>query len=349
MPVIFLAWNLLLPAITAYIQGPARAPFLPSKAHDPTWALASSTADISATKTSATSSTTRTAILVCPAQFCVPDDYQVLFENLRTTSTPGWDPTNTLGPTVVAPLPRTEWIKVAKQLPTRNFLEAKLAVHETLDWYFDAIDAAFAEIFATEGSDVNVCVVGHSIGGWVARAYLGGLSRSSTAVTELARKQCSSLITLGTPHISPDSALVDQTRGLLREIDEAESCSSRALSEAGIDITCVCSSGLSGDFLTPNIEQLVAASSYLPLTGKFGPEVEGDGIVPLELAFMDPPARKVVVEKCTDTGALVRHSHVLPTPWNLWNGYSPSIVLPDDAASYTSPGVIKQWAGFIAA
>jgi hypothetical protein len=155
------------------------------------------------------------------------------------------------------------------------------------------------------------------------------------------------LITLGTPHVSPKSALVDQTRGLIREIDEAPACSAQALADQGIDITCVCSSSLKGAFWSTNVEELVAASSYLPLLGRIGGDVQGDGIVPLELAFMDPPARKVVVEKCQTTGSSVRHSHVLPTPWNLWDGYAASIDLPDDFASYVSEGVIPQWARYI--
>ena len=115
---------------------------------------------------------TRVSILVCPAQFCVPDDYQVLFQNLRSTEC-----NVQVGTTIVAPLPRTEWIKVAKQLPTKNFWDATLPVHETLSWYFDAMESGLSEIFAKEGPDANVCIIGHSIGGWVARAYLGGLSR----------------------------------------------------------------------------------------------------------------------------------------------------------------------------
>ena len=171
---------------------------------------------------------------------------------------------------------------------------------------------------------------------------------SSSAVAKVVTTRCTSLITLGTPHVAPESALVDQTRGLIREIDESSACSAQALTDQGIDITCVCSTSLKGAFLSTDIEELVAASSYLPLLGRLGADVRGDGIVPLELAFMDPPARKVVVEKCDTTGSMVRHSHVLPTPWNLWDGYAPSIdLLPNNFTSYVSKGVIGQWAKYI--
>ena len=180
--------------------------------------------------------------------------------------------------------------------------------------------------------------------------------RSSSAVVSLAQTQCSSLITLGTPHISPEDALVDQTRGLLREIAESGSCSPTSLSnDLGIEISCVCSNSLSGDIFgskdngpsTNILESVVALSSYLPLLGRVGADVAGDGIVPLELAFMEDPARRVEVSRCQMTGAPVRHSHVVPTPWNLWNGYAPSIVLPDDFCSYVSPGVLPQWSKYI--
>jgi hypothetical protein len=126
--------------------------------------------------------TRRVAVLVCPAQFCVPDDYKVLFDNLSAE----FDEMNKnnnnnmnieLATCLVAPLPRTEWIKVAKKLPSAEFLQARLPVHETLNWYFAAMETALADILAKEGSEINICIIGHSIGGWVARAYLGGLSR----------------------------------------------------------------------------------------------------------------------------------------------------------------------------
>jgi len=108
------------------------------------------------------------AVLLCPAQFCVPVDYTELLDTIQTQHTDV-----DIVATRVAPLPRTEWIKVAKQLPTKDFIDANLSVKRTLDWYFDAIEEGLAELFT---EDVEICILGHSIGGWVARAYLGGLS-----------------------------------------------------------------------------------------------------------------------------------------------------------------------------
>ena len=117
----------------------------------------------------------KVAVLICPAQFCVPIDYETLIMDIKELGA-STDSSINIGSCRVAPLPRTEWIKVARNLPTRSFVESTLPVYETLDWYFDAMEDALSEIYAEEGEDVNICIIGHSIGGWVARAYLGGLS-----------------------------------------------------------------------------------------------------------------------------------------------------------------------------
>ncbi|GKY95399.1 hypothetical protein MPSEU_000501400 [Mayamaea pseudoterrestris] len=292
----------------------------------------------------ANASEEKISVLVCPAQFCVPADYISLLNNLKVLESTGIL-TRPIGSFKVAPLPRTEWIKVARQLPTKAFLEARLPVVETLGWYFDAIDNAMAQIIAEQGSSTRICIIGHSIGGWVARAYLGGLSQSSTAIHKLAVKRVTSLITIGTPHISPIDAFVDQTRGLLRAIAEAPSCQPQALADRGIDVTCVCSDGLGGRVST-NVEELIAIASYLPLLGRLGGT--GDGIVPMDLAFMDEPARRVVVTACEQTKLAIRHAHIVPTPWNLIDGYAPSFKLPEEKyPSYISPGVLGQWAKHI--
>ena len=170
---------------------------------------------------------------------------------------------------------------------------------------------------------------------------------SSSAVYRLTQRRCSSFITIGTPHSSPETALVDQTRGLLNEIAQSPECSPEALTERGIEITCVGSSGVDGAFLTANVEELVAASSYLPLLGRLGKDVRGDGIVPTDLAFMAAPARVVEVSECDITGVPVRHAHVIPTPWNLLDGSSPSIALPEEFAWYGSAGVLPEWAKYV--
>jgi len=303
---------------------------------------ANANANVNTSPTSSSPGTKRTAVLICPAQFCVPADYEKLISTLRSKS-----PTMSSGR--VANLPRTEWIKVAKQLPTSEFFSANLNNAKTLDWYFKAIENGLAEIYAEEGDDVNVCLIGHSIGGWVARSYLGGLSQSSTSVYRETIKRCTSLITLGSPHRAPGTALVDQTRGLLRAVEERRECSVEGLKENGISVTCVLSTAVKGNLFTNNLEEIVATTSYLPLIDdwtKITSGVKGDGIIPEDLAFMDG-CNRVVVEKCTITGNNVRHAHVLPTPYNLWAPAAPSISLPEDFCWYGSEGVIDSWVEYV--
>lgn len=151
---------------------------------------------------------------------------------------------------------------------------------------------------------------------------------------------------MGTPHLSPDSALVDQTRGLLQEIADAETCSPKHLFNRGIQVTCVGSAGVNGTFLTTNLEEIIAAASYLTLMGSMTKQSCGDGIVPFDLAFMEEPARRVAIAQSSN-GRPVRHAGFFPTPWNLWDGYSESIRLPEDYKWYGSKDVIDQWAPFI--
>ena len=165
------------PSTICHGRNNAHAPIDSSLASSTDVVLAEDVSDEpSSEKTSAPAAASRNekkrlAVLLCPAQFCVPVDYTDLLDAIRSEHSDV-----EVVAARVAPLPRTEWIKVARQLPTKDFIDANLSVKVTLDWYFEAIEQGLAELFAEGGEDVDVCVIGHSIGGWVARAYLGGLS-----------------------------------------------------------------------------------------------------------------------------------------------------------------------------
>lgn len=147
--------------------------------------MAYSVQDATEESISSGSSDKKIALLLCPAQFCVPDDYSELWETLPSHIEFGEsdDASTTKRVAInkdlsrVVPLSRRDWIKVAKQLPTQDFIDAKLRVHKTLDWYFEAIEQGLSDILDSSEDVDGICFVGHSIGGWVARAYLGGLSR----------------------------------------------------------------------------------------------------------------------------------------------------------------------------
>ena len=69
-----------------------------------------------------------------------------------------------------------------------------------------------------EDADVEISVVAHSIGGWIARVWI------SEWCDESLRDRVKALVTLGSPHNEPPQdtlmAKLDQTRGLLRYINE---------------------------------------------------------------------------------------------------------------------------------
>jgi hypothetical protein len=325
------------------------------------------------------------SILVCPAQFCVPVDYDDLLDNLEhffeegdgddddndeSSSSQSQSSHNfKLGSLKVVPLPRTEWIKVAQSLPTKAYMEGTLKGRTTLNWYYQAIEDAIAEILQEQGENIHdnkesssnnndnnndnnshsICIIGHSIGGWVARGWLGGLGYTSTAIHRRALERVSSLITIGTPHASPPDALVDQTRGLLAEVAAAPTCTSDYLvNDANIALTTVCSGSIQSRLFTTDVKKLLGTFSYVPQAGLHnGLNARGDGIVPLELGLMEEPANRVVVETAGDTDSPIWHAHVLPTPWSLLNPSAASLKLPQDVLWYGSRDVLREWAPYI--
>ena len=94
-------------------------------------------------------------------------------------------------------------------------------------------------IFTEYGAETTVSCIGHSIGGWVLRSYIGEVLGEERAV-----RLVSSLVTLGTPHQPPPStsllSRVDQTRGLLTDINARFPSGSPLPAER---VTCVAGSG----------------------------------------------------------------------------------------------------------
>ena len=114
--------------------------------------------------------------------------------------------------------------------------------------------------------------------------------------------------------------------------------------DLGVIVTCVGGTAVEGKWLTTDIEKVVAASSYLPLSGSID---SGDGIIPDSLAFMDEPANQVRLGRCLQSGEMIRHASFIPTPWNLWDSGSASISLPDNYRWYGSEDVVDQWVKYI--
>lgn len=158
---------------------------------------------------------------------------------------------------------------------------------------------------------------GHSIGGWIARAYLGDVCGPED------RRSILSLTTLGTPHQPPTGdfwSQIDQTRGLLRYVTD----NFPGAYHPEIKYITVCGTSTPGD-IVGGIEKSVAYVSYLPLCGEG--ESIGDGIVPEAIAFLDGSVQVRIPG--------VKHADFIPTA-------GPSIKLPD-YVWYGSKDIVDQW------
>ena len=219
----------------------------------------------------ATKALQRPRVIIAPAQFGVPKDYDDLSALLRQR-----------GHTVAcAPLSRLSWLRIVPSVFTEAFFKGELKPQGTLDFFFEALDAAVADV----GPDEDIAILGHSIGGWVARAW----------VVDRGEQRVKRFVTLGTPHNEPPEGLfsnIDQTRGLLKYV--------RANCPPDPSIfTCVAGTATStaalGDVFkldawdeelrrSPLLEALVSLPSYLALSGKNPFGVKGDGLIPVATA-----------------------------------------------------------------
>ena len=201
------------------------------------------------------------------------------------------------------------------------------AAQVALPFYYEAIEEG-ARALRRDYPGRRVQLVAHSIGGWIARAYLGQLS------DEAREADFSALITLGTPHAPPPDGVfrtLDQTRGLLAFVEErypgAHHESIRYLT-VGSRAQRGALPGRGGEGEGEGwLGSSLAFASYLPLCGEG--DTAGDGITPLSCAHLDGAEQREVHAFHIGfvPGAGTR---LLGTPW------------------YGSPEVIDGWADFLA-
>lgn len=247
-------------------------------------------------------------IVIFPAQFGVAKDYEELIEELNQRGHPA----------KALDLSRFDWLKITKSIATPEYWSGNLQPKGSLDFYFEAADKAIAELKA-EYPNKKIHLLAHSIGGWIARAYCGEVADPADVSTRFV-----SLTTLGSPHYPPSGegvwASVDQTRGLLRYVDEnfpgAYHKNFKYVSVGGVSTPGKIGGG---------IEESVAYISYLPLCGNG--ETVGDGIIPEEIAFLEGAVHVRVPD--------VKHSSFIPTA-------GPSIKIPN-YRWYGTPDVVDQW------
>jgi len=270
-------------------------------------------------KSDVTCSSKRIAIIF-PAQLGTKDDYKGLEAVLSTLS-------NGTLTAYTAPLERINWpVGLLPSFFSSNYVSGTLKPNEVLGFYFNRIDEAIARAYLdnlNEERELEFVLVGHSIGGWIARAWLSGHAPI------YIRDRVRSLITLGTPHKAPPSGSAldkfDQTRGLLSFIND----NYPGAFDPRVKYVSVIGSEVTGQLNVFNPTSLLAYVSYLFLSGKG--LIAGDGIIPIEASELSG-ANSVVCQN-------VRHTNYIPTllgrsinlPWK-W---------------YGSEDIVQQWIGLL--
>lgn len=205
------------------------------------------------------------------------------------------------------PVKRSDWVKVAGGLLDLGFYtNTALPTGRGYGWYIqrlkECVDAAYEE----SGGE-RVLLIGHSAGGWLARAALGdGTWDEESGVRTADRVKC--LATIGAIHKPPATAGSCVTRGALAYTEEMYP--GAYLAGEGIGYVSVGGDAIVGNNAKDLPEdatdadkayavrgegnaQRVAYTSYEAVCGEG--EVTGDGVVPLEWARLDG-ARHVPLE-----------------------------------------------------
>ena len=127
----------------------------------------------------------------------------------------------------VLPLDRTDWLQVFLNgaLDLQFWQANASADRPAFAWYLNRVANCIRELTADD-DDACVVLIGHSAGGWLARAALGHFS-GSTPEKEGSNEACSidldrvlGMVTLGAPHLPPPPQVMDMTRGALRITNE---------------------------------------------------------------------------------------------------------------------------------
>ena len=252
------------------------------------------------------------SVVIAPAQFGVPKDYDGVKKQLLERGHPKVE---------VAQLTRLDWLRITPSILKEEFWTGNLTPTPTLDFFYEGLDAAFEEVTG------DVAIVGHSIGGWVARAYVAEKSRNVAKI-----------VTLGTPHLASENG-VDQTRGLVDYINANYPADSRMCCVVGNTSTAMSLNDLlqkepwTGE-RSPLLESLVALPSYAVIAGEFQDpfSLRGDGLIPIDAALL-PGTQRLILPEC-------HHSGFIPTALD-------SIQLPDSYQWYGSPSMLAQWADFL--
>lgn len=189
------------------------------------------------------------------------------------------------GAVSVVPIVRTDWVNVAKGAADLKFIAGDAQPEgPAFRWYLQkaqlTIERAVAARRAQAGHsevDARVVLIGHSAGGWLARALL------AVAGDAWASEHVRGIATLGAPHASPPATVPDQTRGTIPNVNRRAPGAYYASN--GTFYVTVTSNRVVGD-AAGDAAARNAFTSYQLVLGE-GQGVAGDGFVPSRAALLE--------------------------------------------------------------
>ena len=190
-----------------------------------------------------------------------------------------------VGLVAVVPIMRSNWLNVARGLTDVKFATGDAQPEgPAFSWYVQAAKQTVEETVAARraeqekiGGDPRVVLLGHSAGGWLARALC------VVQGDEWARRNVRGVVTLGAPHASPPPEVADQTRGTIPNINRR--APGAYLAKSGVFYVTVSSARVVGD-ADGDASAQNAFTAYKLILGR-SQGVKGDGFVPIEAAFLD--------------------------------------------------------------
>lgn len=143
-------------------------------------------------------------LLILPGFGNDQTDYNGFVDNLQQR---GWNTVKVL------PVNRTDWFQVfTNGLWDWQFWQNRAsATRPAFGWYLHLMSLAIRK---NDADDDDIVLIGHSAGGWLARAAMGYYC----SLLSINNKKAGvvGLVTLGTPHLPPPPEVMDMTRGALR-------------------------------------------------------------------------------------------------------------------------------------
>lgn len=198
-------------------------------------------------------------------------------------------------PAVVSPVRRVDWLQVfARGLLDEDFRAGNGTADVAFGWYLDMAKELVEATVVSSGG--RVVLLGHSAGGWLARALMQREGR------DWVKAMVRGLVTLGSPHLPPPVGRRDMTQGCLRNLNLAQP---GAFHSDLIFYVTVAGDAVVGKKEEGNLPLLELIQSPSPESTAFNSytvvcgdgAAVGDGIVPLVAAHLDG-AEQLTLKGC---------------------------------------------------